>query len=478
MKDKTDYKILVVFLGREDMPAGWPYSRFPVNNQIEKIKKEINQISKNLDTKFDFFGWKLIQNDSDIYESYSLMDEADGLVIVPLNAEFASLGPDIFKLCEKNLPTIIYTKPFSVYYDGYAALKANGVKAILAASSDPNDLIEPLTIVKTAVDLKRLNLLIVRDLEHDYTKIDPRMLDPRWKGPAYSDLIKKYFGSSLVYAGSRELLAHYNEIADAHVQEEFDKAIHSAAEIKEPPEDDIFKAVKMYLAIKSLMNQKNANGFTVDCLSYIREKTMPISPCFAISKSNDEGMVAGCEADVESVLTIAICHYLTGKPGFQADPVIDRRKNQVIFAHCTAPTRMGIDTCYPCRFRTHNESLSDVGLEIEMKTNEPVTILKLIGTGTITYMGLPQIPVQNTFETYHILTHEATTVEHDYTGSPWGCRTKLAIELRPDELEKFENNFFGFHRVIVYGSYQKKLKSLAQLLGVKFHDTMYLPVSD
>ncbi len=472
------YNILVLFLGERNMPAGWPYKEFPVDKQITKIRKELETLSSKISDKtINFFGWQLVSNDQDIYESYNLMENAEGLIIVPLNSEFASIGPDIGKLCEKDLPIIVYTKPFSVYYDGYAALLANNAKAVLVASSDPKDLIEPLEALTAVSNLKKLRLLVVRNLKHDYSKIDPRMLDPRWKGPAYSRLIEKYFGSQIVYADSIELINHYENINDSDVKKEFEKIMKTATGVKEPPESDIFKAVKMYLAVKSLMKEKNTNGFTIDCLSYLREKTLPISPCLAISKLNDEGIVAGCEADVETVLTISLCHYLAGAPGFQADPAIDRSKNQVIMAHCTAPTRMLRKETFPFWFRTHNETLSEVGLEVEMKENQPVTILKLIGTGKITYMGLPKVPIKDEFETYHLLTYESQTVKHEYKGSPWGCRTKIAIELSPEELKEFEDNFFGFHRVILYGHYQKHFEHIARFLGVEFHNRMYLKIN-
>ncbi len=303
------------------------------------------------------------------------------------------------------------------------------------------------------------------------------MLDPRWKGPGYSQLIEKYFGAQLIYADSTELINHYDNIKDSEAKGEFDTIMKTATGVKEPPESDIFKAVKMYLAVKSLMKEKNTNGFTIDCLSYLREKTLPISPCLAISKLNDEGIVAGCEADVETVLTIALCHYLAGAPGFQADPAIDRSNNQVIMAHCTAPTRMTRKESFSFWFRTHNETLSEVGLEVEMKENQPVTILKLIGKGKMTYMGLPKVPIKDEFETYHLLAYESQTVKHEYKGSPWGCRTKIAIELPAEELKEFEDNFFGFHRVVLYGHYQKHLEYVARLLGVKFHNKMYLKIN-
>ena len=47
-----------------------------------------------------------------------------------------------------------------------------------------------------------------------------------------------------------------------------------------------------------------------------------------------------CEADLESSISMLLMTYLVGRPGFISDPVIDTAKNQIIYAHCVAPTRV------------------------------------------------------------------------------------------------------------------------------------------
>jgi hypothetical protein len=49
--------------------------------------------------------------------------------------------------------------------------------------------------------------------------------------------------------------------------------------------------------------------------------------------------------------------YLVGRPGFISDPVIDTAKNQIIYAHCVAPTKVfGPDgPSNPFHIRSHSE---------------------------------------------------------------------------------------------------------------------------
>ncbi|KAJ5079313.1 hypothetical protein M0811_04334 [Anaeramoeba ignava] len=411
--------IFVAFLGSKDI-CGWPYKSFDFDAQIQKIKKTLTNIENINNEKVEFFGFKHIENDRNIVESYKEMEKADGLIIATITAEFASLGPSISKLCEMDIPTIVYNIPFSVYYDGFATLYHSGVKALLVSSSDPKDLQQALIAVNTVVKLKKLNLLIVRDLDHDYSKIEKDMLDPaRWKGPKYVRMIKEIFGVSLIFAESNELLKCYDSVDDKMVENDLVKIDEKT--IKEPPKTDLFRAVKMYYAMKKLMEERNCNGITVDCLSYIREKKLPISPCYGLSRLLREGVPAGCEGDVDSTITLAISLYLTQIPGFMGDPVLDHANKQLTLAHCTSSCRL----CTPQKdiedvdyfFRTHNESHSDVGIQAFMKPNLPVTVMKIMHSGFAQFIGQPTVFTSTSFIGYHLLCYESktsTTVVDDH----------------------------------------------------------------
>ncbi len=468
------FTVHVLFLGLRNMSTGWPYSNFNIDNAVEKIKKEMLQVLGESDPSLNLSGWTVISGDQDLFPAYYELKEADGMIIVPLTAEFAALGPDIFKVCEADLPAIIYTPPFATYWDGFGSLHASGIKAVHVASSSISDIREPLKAMKAVMKLRRLRLLIIRDMDHDYSKIDPRMLDPRWKGPAYQKLIHDTFGTKLYFSESEELLDVFNSISKHEISREFEQILGNSKGTKEPPENEVYQAVGMYLAMKKIMQDNKCNGISVDCLSIIRENKHPVSPCLGISRLNTEEYVAGCEADVESTITLALCRYLSGQSGFQADPVIDQSKNQVLFAHCTAAPNMCENMDSPYYFRTHNESLSNVGVEVEMPVNKPVTILKILGTAVTQHVCWPDIPVKRDFTGYHLLTYESASIPHEYHESDRGCRTKLAVELPPDELEEFGSNFYGHHRIVVFGHYQKLLKYSAALMGIKYHSKMYL----
>ncbi|MEM3465067.1 MAG: hypothetical protein QW566_01210 [Candidatus Jordarchaeales archaeon] len=52
------------------------------------------------------------------------------------------------------------------------------------------------------------------------------------------------------------------------------------------------------------------------------DNPLPV-PCFAYVTLRDEAVPAACEADIISLLSMIILHYLTGKPSFMGNTLAD-----------------------------------------------------------------------------------------------------------------------------------------------------------
>ena len=46
-------------------------------------------------------------------------------------------------------------------------------------------------------------------------------------------------------------------------------------------------------------------------------------PCRGFFQMNNDGYIGACESDLKSTISMLIMAYLTGRPGFISDPVID-----------------------------------------------------------------------------------------------------------------------------------------------------------
>jgi len=143
--------------------------------------------------------------------------------------------------------------------------------------------------------------------------------------------------------------------------------------------------------------------------------------------------------------------YLTGRPGYVSDPVIDTAANQIIYAHCVATNKVygpdGISN--PYIIRSHSEDRKGASVQSLMPLGETVTTVKI----KVSEKAL--------------CIHQGKTVANIEEDK--ACRTKLAVEA---DVQKILENWnmkvnFGWHRVTFYGNWRKHAMNLAALLGMK-----------
>jgi hypothetical protein len=140
---------------------------------------------------------------------------------------------------------------------------------------------------------------------------------------------------------------------------------------------------------------------------------------------------------------------LTGRPGFISDPVIDTSKNQIIYAHCVAPTKVfgPQGASNPYHIRSHSEDRKGASMRSLMPPGYMTTTME-INSGS-----------------KQILLHQAKSV--DNIDEDKACRTKLAGEVS-GSIEKLIDGWgWGWHRVTFYGDLKPQVQQLADALKLK-----------
>ena len=194
-------------------------------------------------------------------------------------------------------------------------------------------------------------------------------------------------------------------------------------------------AEQIYQSLKTLVSQNNLQGFTLRCFDLLT--AVHNTGCLALAKLNAEGIVAGCEGDVPTMLSMAIIKALTGFSGFQANPSrINPETGEMLFAHCTIPLNM----VERYEFDTHFESGIGVGIRGYMQEG-PVTVFKVSGDLSRHFIA------------------EGTLVRNQAEADL--CRTQQVIVLN----DKSQTNYFlrepiGNHHVIVAGHHQELLEEV------------------
>ena len=207
----------------------------------------------------------------------------------------------------------------------------------------------------------------------------------------------------------------------------------------------------MYLGMKQVLKNHNANAITVNCLGGFYGGHIHAYPCLGFHELCNEGLIGACECDVNSTATMVTGTLLTkGRPGYISDPVIDTSKGQIIYAHCVASNKVFGPTgnTNPFSIMTHSEDRQGASVRSYLPENYITTTLEIHS------------------DKKEILFHQALAVANDPDDR--ACRTKLCAEPLGD-IEKLFTQWdkWGWHRVTFYGDLKEPVFALADVLGFK-----------
>ena len=160
----------------------------------------------------------------------------------------------------------------------------------------------------------------------------------------------------------------------------------------------------------------------------------------ALAVLNAQGIYAGCEGDMPSLISMAVLGELSGKPVFMANPSrILSDSNEIIFAHCTLPLNMPTEI----ELMTHFES--GLGVAFRGRIPEgPCTIFKTSGL----------------LDRYFV---KAGTLAENLCETNL-CRTQIRIGLAEEDLNYFLTKSIGNHHMIVTGDYEELVKEFYKWL--------------
>ena len=255
-------------------------------------------------------------------------------------------------------------------------------------------------------------------------------------------LLHERWGVSMVDVPLDEVVEGYKAVTDDEVQDITDKFINQAVGIKEPSRDEVVKAMRLYRAIKDIVELYHLDALTLNCFDLI--PTTRTTGCVALALLNQEGIPAGCEGDEQTLLTMLAVQAVTGEMTFMANPskILDNATHEMVFAHCTIAPAMTDRYIV----RNHYESLSGVAIEGVFEPMD-VTVVKCGGKG---------------MERYFI--SRARLLE--CTSNPNMCRTQLHLRL-DEPLDYFLERSIGNHHVIVKGDHVEKLIAVFKLLAAR-----------
>jgi hypothetical protein len=243
----------------------------------------------------------------------------------------------------------------------------------------------------------------------------------------------------------------FNELFDKIPETEEVKDIAAsfrkrASKIVEPTMKDSLNSARAYVTAKRLLADEKANALSMDCLGMVGAKLVPTPPCGAWTILQDEGITAGCEADLHGATSMMLTSYLLDRPSYMNDPVAETAKNLLIVSHCTSGTRLsGFDKPpAPYVLRNHSESALGVSVQVLWPVGQRASLIRFSNTN-------------------ELILDTGTVVSNVNTPPAGGCRT--SVELAMDNIEDCRD-VLGFHQVVTLGDHRRVVEGFCQLMGV------------
>jgi L-fucose isomerase-like protein len=247
------------------------------------------------------------------------------------------------------------------------------------------------------------------------------------------DTVRRKWGPQVISVPMTEALSEIRNINKKELLEQATELSNNAVRIIEPSPAEIEEAVRVYAGLKIIMGKYKLDSITVRCFDIVlHAKT---TGCFALSALNDEGIIAGCEGDVMSVIGMIWAKALLGVIPWIANPSrLDESKNTLWLAHCTVPRKLAPEY----NLRSHFESGIGVGIQGKLPEG-PVTLLRIGGKEMDKLWLSEGIILQNGNEDNL-------------------CRTQVEIKLeRGGKVSDFLKAPLGNHFVVLIGHHMDRL---------------------
>ena len=247
------------------------------------------------------------------------------------------------------------------------------------------------------------------------------------------DYLRQRYGIETIDIDLQRLIDGIKTVPQTEAEEVAQTMVKRAKDVKEPTHADMVEAAKAYLAIKKICQEERLDAMTIRCFDIV--KACGTTSCLALALLNDEGIVAGCEGDMQTLLSMLLAKRLCGAVVFMANPSQLTDKTSML-AHCTIPLTM----CDETVVRSHFES----GIGVAIQGVLPLTDYTLFKWGG------------SKLDRFFVT--EAKAVESPYSNH--FCRTQITLDvnLKPYLLQ----HSVGNHHVVIRGRHAEEIRCFMQ----------------
>jgi len=258
-------------------------------------------------------------------------------------------------------------------------------------------------------------------------------------------LLEDKFGLTIKRLDLLTLYKEYQEVSRSDAEDGAKRIVDGVGGLKEPSYETVVEATRMYLAAKKIVEKETLDALTIKCFEII--SVVNNTACLMVSKLIDEGVIAGCEGDLNATVSMILLNYLTNQPVWLANPAsVDYERNTLTLAHCTVATRLVSDP-KKIVLRSHFESERGISIQGPVRKGK-VTLIRL---------GGPRLGKMI------ILSGEIVDTDMNYG---YMCRTQVEVKLN-GSVVNFLDESLGNHLAMVPGDVVERLVEVCDLLQIR-----------
>jgi len=407
----------------------WPGSTFDAEGRQRKYMSRIREIKRNL-------GMRISMNEKPLDDADSVMrfineikqSKPDGLLLIPFKK--GHWGHVTRIIDETGIPTVVLATLGILLVDHINQLRQEPGVYLINSLDNLEAVEDGMKMIKTVRWMKESRIVNIAGSESKETKV-------------------AHLGTQVRTIRRARFIEEFNrtEATDA-VKKLAGACLKNAKKVVEPTKADVLDAAKTYFVLKQIIKTEEADAVMMDCLPGLKKPHKHPPPCMGFMSLRDEGIAAGCQADLNATLTMMLVQQLFDKPGFQQNASMETEKNHYFGAHCTCASKLNGTTApsEPYILMSHAEAGWGCVPRVLWRVGQEVTMAQYLSGETPAMhiysgkvVGCPDIPP---------------------TG---GCRTN--VEMTINEVDDV-CDVKGMHQIIFYGNYAKQLRMFCQLYGI------------
>ncbi|MCX7046847.1 MAG: hypothetical protein NTX50_15335, partial [Candidatus Sumerlaeota bacterium] len=299
---------------------GWPGTTYDLDQHQKEYRANLAESARRLGVQVDMEA-KPISNDADLgaWIAKVKSSKPHGLLVI---LQHIHCWPMVERLSKETaLPQIVFA-PVGMAFTGHIAKASRQPGMHVISTLDWSAVEDGLRMIRAKRKFEETRVLWIRSNKNEETVLD-RL------GTKVRAIPRDTFNTTFDKQTENEEARDFASDLRWH-----------AKKIVEPTKKDTINCARAYITGKRLMAEYKANALSMDCLGMVSAKLVPTPPCGAWSMLMDQGITAGCEADLFGAISLMMVSYLLDRTGFMNDPVPETARNLLIAAHCTSGTRL------------------------------------------------------------------------------------------------------------------------------------------